>query len=146
MSFTVEAHKLPAPPLTLSSTSSAPKIVAFTKHGASTDSKLLTTAVFGIVKLVSSMIAAVFLIDLLGRKKSVMTGVSLQMICSIYLGIFIKLKVIDNPITAANETASDVHYSQSALAAVMLSGVAWAIGINSVQVSCRDHTRNAGLL
>jgi sugar porter (SP) family MFS transporter len=111
----------------------APRIIAFTLHGAKVETKLLSTAVFGIIKLISSIAAAVFLIDLLGRKRSVLTGLTMQAICSIILGVFIKKNVVDKTVTAANETAGDQAFARLALAAIYLSGVAWSLGVNAVQ-------------
>lgn len=111
----------------------APRIIAFTLHGAKVETKLLSTAVFGVIKLISSIAAAVFLIDLLGRKRSVLTGLTLQAVCSVILGVFIKKNVVDRNVTAANETAGDQAFARLALTAIYLSGVAWSLGVNAVQ-------------
>ncbi|KAG5914898.1 hypothetical protein E4U42_000266 [Claviceps africana] len=39
---------------------------------------LLITAVFGIVKLISALVCALFLVDVVGRKRALLTGITLQ--------------------------------------------------------------------
>ena len=41
---------------------------------------LFATVIFGIVKFCSSLICAFFLIDFLGRKKALLSGISLQFV------------------------------------------------------------------
>ena len=51
--------------------------------------KLFATAIFGVVKFVSSMICAFFLIDYLGRKRSLMIGITCQLFAMLYMAIFL---------------------------------------------------------
>ncbi|PWN53142.1 general substrate transporter [Violaceomyces palustris] len=106
----------------------APKI--FSLVGIQGNTSLFTTGIFGIVKLVSSLAAAFFLVDLFGRKISVMTGLGLQAFAAIYLAIYLKLTA---NITADEETTAQKHAANAAIFFIYLSGFAWAIGVNSVQ-------------
>lgn len=108
----------------------APKIFGLLGVPGGYKTKLFTTGVFGIVKLVSSLAAAFFLVDLLGRKTAVTVGLLLQSICSLYLALFLKFTV---GVTKANETHSDKSAATGAIFFFYLSGLAWAIGVNSVQ-------------
>lgn len=107
----------------------APKLFGFVGiKGAQT--KLFTTGVFGIVKLVSSLVAAFFLVDLLGRKTAVMMGLTIQAISCLYLAIYLKYHY--NTV-AATETKAQKMMADVGIFFIFLSGVAWAIGVNSVQ-------------
>ncbi|KAJ1023229.1 hypothetical protein NDA16_003382 [Ustilago loliicola] len=108
----------------------APKIFGLLGVSGGQRTKLLTTGIFGIVKLLSSLAAAFFLVDMLGRKTAVTTGLLLQSICSLYLALFLKLTV---GVTKANETHADKSAATGAIFFFYLSGLAWAIGVNSVQ-------------
>lgn len=46
---------------------------------------LLITAVFGIVKLTAAVICALFLVDVIGRKRSLLIGISLQAVSMLYV-------------------------------------------------------------
>lgn len=60
---------------------------------------LLVTAVFGIVKMVSALVCALFLVDVIGRKLSLLLGITLQAIAMIYVASFLtsvpQLGVVD---------------------------------------------------
>ena len=107
----------------------APKLFGYVGITGS-ETKLFTTGVFGIVKLVSSMAAAFFLVDLAGRKTAVMTGLSLQAICSLYLCIYLKYNA---NVDVKTETKAQKMASEAGIAMIFLSGVAWALGVNAVQ-------------
>ncbi|PWY97028.1 hypothetical protein BCV70DRAFT_83011 [Testicularia cyperi] len=67
---------------------------------------------------------------MLGRKVAVTTGLLLQCCCSLYLALFLKFTA---GVTKANETHSDKSAATGAIFFFYLSGLAWAIGVNSVQ-------------
>ena len=54
-----------------------------------TNESLLVTAVFGIVKLIAAIGCALFLVDLIGRKRALLIGISLQAIAMIYVAAFL---------------------------------------------------------
>ncbi|GAB0133336.1 quinate transporter-like protein homeolog f [Epichloe bromicola] len=94
---------------------------------------LLVTAVFGIVKLVAALVCALFLVDVIGRKRALLTGITLQAIAMIYVAIFL---------TAVPELGTDSQYvlprskvaaSRGAIAMIYISGCGWALGWNSMQ-------------
>lgn len=51
--------------------------------------KLFATAIFGLVKFVSSVICALFLIDYIGRKRALSSGITLQFFSMLYMAIFL---------------------------------------------------------
>ncbi|TLD14996.1 hypothetical protein PspLS_10851 [Pyricularia sp. CBS 133598] len=100
---------------------------------AGTNETLLVTAVFGIVKLVAAIICALFLVDVIGRKRSLLIGISLQAVSMIYVASFLtavpKLGVDD----AHTMTSTQLGASKGAIAMIYISGFGWALGWNSMQ-------------
>lgn len=98
-----------------------------------TQEGLLVTAVFGIIKLVAALACALFLVDVIGRKLSLLLGISLQAISMIYVAAFLtsvpQLGVVKNFIVPK----SDLSASRGAIAMIYISGCGWALGWNSMQ-------------
>ncbi|KAM0425670.1 hypothetical protein ACHAPT_009202 [Fusarium lateritium] len=97
------------------------------------EESLLVTAVFGIVKLVAAIICALFLVDVIGRKRALLTGITLQTIAMIYVASFLtripQLGVDEDFILPA----ADKGASRGAIAMIYVSGFGWALGWNSMQ-------------
>lgn len=93
---------------------------------------LFATVIFGIVKLCSSLICAFFLIDFIGRKRSLMSGITLQFISMMYMAIFL---LVDTTVgdEGAEQTASQKAAAKGALGMIYVSGFGWALGWNSIQ-------------
>lgn len=91
--------------------------------------KLLKTAIFGVVKLVSAIVSAMFFIDRIGRKKTLLSGILLQLLALLYVAIFI----------TASDAQGDPHSENAynaaiaAVGAIYLTGVGYAFGWNSIQ-------------
>ena len=94
---------------------------------------LLVTAVFGIVKLISALVCALFLVDVIGRKRALLTGISLQAVSMIYVAAF--LTAVPELGTTSNFVLpqSRVAASRGAIAMIYVSGCGWALGWNSMQ-------------
>lgn len=94
--------------------------------------KLFATAIFGLVKFISSLLCAFFLIDFIGRKRALSTGIILQFISMLYMALFL---VIDT--TVANGTKSQSpsqrRAATGAIVMIYFSGFGWALGWNSIQ-------------
>lgn len=92
---------------------------------------LLVTAVFGIVKLCAALICALFLVDVIGRKRALLTGITLQTIAMIYVASFLtaipQLGVDEDFVLPA----ADLGASRGAIAMIYVSGFGWALGWNS---------------
>ncbi|KAG7196029.1 uncharacterized protein KQ657_000036 [Scheffersomyces spartinae] len=93
---------------------------------------LKMTAILGVVKLVGAYFAAFFLIDFLGRRRSLYLGIILQAVCLLYYAIFLTI-VPAAELAKGSLTKSQHRASQGAIAAIYLSGVGWTMGFNSVQ-------------
>ncbi|ENH67959.1 Putative quinate permease [Fusarium oxysporum f. sp. cubense race 1] len=84
---------------------------------------LLVTALFGIVKLVSAITCALFLVDVIGRKRALIGGIALQALAMIYVGSFL---------TAVPEPHSSSAAARGAMAMIYISGIGWALGWNTM--------------
>ncbi|KAH8797923.1 putative MFS quinate transporter [Xylogone sp. PMI_703] len=98
-----------------------------------TNEGLLVTAVFGIVKLVGAVMCALFLVDFIGRKRSLLIGITLQAISMIYVAAFLtavpQLGVVDDYALPSSKKGA----SKGAIFMIYLSGFGWALGWNSMQ-------------
>ncbi|KAI1340204.1 general substrate transporter [Xylariaceae sp. FL0016] len=94
---------------------------------------LLVSAVFGIVKLIAALICALFLVDVIGRKRALLTGITLQAIAMIYVAGFLtavpELGVNEDYVLPSAEKGA----SKGAIAMIYVSGFGWALGWNSMQ-------------
>ncbi|EAQ84737.1 hypothetical protein CHGG_08751 [Chaetomium globosum CBS 148.51] len=101
---------------------------------ADTNTNLLVTAVFGLVKLVAAVICALFLVDVVGRKRSLLLGIAFQAISMIYVAGFLtampQLSIIRRRVKLVG---SELAASRGAVAMIYLSGFGWALGWNSMQ-------------
>ncbi|KAF7196455.1 putative quinate permease [Pseudocercospora fuligena] len=93
--------------------------------------KLFATAIFGIVKFVSALLCAIFLIDFVGRKRSLMIGITLQFIAMLYMAGF--LLADTNVDEVDGQTGSEKRAATGAIVMIYLSGFGWAMGWNSIQ-------------
>lgn len=98
-----------------------------------TEESLLVTAVFGLVKLIAALLCALFLVDVIGRKRALLLGISLQLISMIYVASFLtsvpQLGVVEDFILPK----ADQGPSRGAVAMIYISGFGWALGWNSMQ-------------
>lgn len=79
----------------------------------------------------SAVICALFLIDFVGRKRSLMTGITLQFVAMLYMAIF--LLIDTNVNDEGTQTKSEKRASTVAIVMIYLSGFGWAMGWNSIQ-------------
>ncbi|KAI1073410.1 putative MFS quinate transporter [Whalleya microplaca] len=100
---------------------------------AGQNESLLVSGVFGIVKFVTAVVCALFLVDVIGRKRALLIGITLQAISMFYIAGFL---------TAVPELGVDEDYvlpeaeagpSRGAIAMIYVSGIGWALGWNSMQ-------------
>jgi hypothetical protein len=93
--------------------------------------KLFATAIFGVVKFVAAIICALFLVDVIGRKRSLGIGIGLQALSMCYIAAYLTAV----PQLREGEVFTSSHKSASTAAIVMIyiSGFGWAMGWNSTQ-------------
>ncbi|GME75300.1 unnamed protein product [Ambrosiozyma monospora] len=109
----------------------APELFALVGMSSKTDNMMMT-ALLGVVKFVSAYLSAFFLIDFLGRRKSLYCGITLQLICMLYFAMFLNIcpQAVDD---FESLTDTQKRASKGALASLFLSGTAWTMGWNSIQ-------------
>jgi hypothetical protein len=78
------------------------------------------------------MLCAFFLIDYIGRKRSLMIGITCQLLAMLYMAIFL---LMDTGIGEAGyvPTGSVKSAATCAIVMIYISGFGWALGWNSVQ-------------
>jgi len=92
--------------------------------------KLFATAIFGVVKFASAIICALFLVDFIGRKRSLSTGITIQFISILYVGIYLAMHPKGDDDDAAAPSAAA---QKAAIVMIYFNGVGWALGWNSIQ-------------
>ncbi|OLN87135.1 Quinate permease 10 [Colletotrichum chlorophyti] len=95
------------------------------------EGRLLATGVYAVLKFVSVLIFSVFVIDFIGRRRSLLTGISLQITTLLFVGIYLKVtngRSADE--IAANPAAR--RASEASIAAIYLHAIAWSIGWFSI--------------
>ncbi|OAX84898.1 hypothetical protein ACJ72_00720 [Emergomyces africanus] len=93
--------------------------------------KLFATAIFGVVKLVSSLVCALFLVDFLGRKRALGYGITLQFVSILYVAIY--LSVVPSIPNGFKPEGHTKRAGTAAIVSIYVSGVGWALGWNSIQ-------------
>lgn len=93
--------------------------------------KLFATAIFGVVKFVAAIICALFLVDVIGRKRSLYFGIGLQALSMAYIAAF--LTAVPQLDEGDVFTAAQKHASTGAIVMIYFSGFGWAMGWNSMQ-------------
>ncbi|EZF30057.1 MFS quinate transporter [Trichophyton interdigitale] len=93
--------------------------------------KLFATAIFGVVKLVASLVCALFLVDMLGRKRALTYGIILQFLSMLYVAIY--LAIVPEITEHFQPMGNAKRAGTAAIVAIYISGVGWALGWNSIQ-------------
>ncbi|KAI1431471.1 general substrate transporter [Xylaria sp. CBS 124048] len=98
-----------------------------------TTESLLASGIFGVIKFLAALACALFLVDVIGRKRALLIGIGLQAVSIIYVAGFLtalpKLGIVDG----YEPPAAAVGASRGAIAMIFISGVGWALGWNSMQ-------------
>ncbi|KAL2838542.1 general substrate transporter [Aspergillus pseudoustus] len=129
MAFLLSAQLLSQWSGTNAITTYAPRFFALLGIAGSSE-KLLTTGIFGIVKLAAALVSPLFFLDRLGRKRSLVSGITIQLLALLYLSIYLTV------LTTKDSTAlsGDMHRaSVVAIVCVYVTGIGYAFGWNSVQ-------------
>jgi sugar porter (SP) family MFS transporter len=87
-----------------------------------TSAKIYSTGLYAVTKLVCCFAASLFIVDVLGRRKSLMLGVTVQMLCHAYLAGYLK-HFLKNP-SSVPAGASD-----AAIAVIYVHAFGWAVGL-----------------
>ncbi|KAK7895132.1 hypothetical protein LTR67_005872 [Exophiala xenobiotica] len=88
--------------------------------------KLFATAIFGVVKFVAAIMCALFLVDVIGRKRALTIGISLQALAMAYIASFLTaVPNLEEPDFVF--TSTQKHASIGAIVMIYVSGFGWAI-------------------
>lgn len=93
---------------------------------------LKMTAILGVVKFVGAYLSAFFIIDFLGRRKSIYIGIILQGIALLYFAIFLTL-VPQAQDDDAVLTSAQGRAAKGAIGMLYVAGMGWTIGFNNLQ-------------
>tara|TARA_R110002060_G_scaffold26476_2_gene36011 strand:+ start:607 stop:1638 length:1032 start_codon:yes stop_codon:yes gene_type:complete len=93
--------------------------------------KLFATAIFGVVKFVAAIICALFLVDVIGRKRSLGIGITLQAVSMCFIAAY--LTAVPELEEGEVFTKSQKQASTAAIVMIYISGFGWAMGWNSMQ-------------
>ncbi|PYH40569.1 general substrate transporter [Aspergillus saccharolyticus JOP 1030-1] len=93
--------------------------------------KLFTTAILGAVKFASALISALFLLDALGRRKTLYLGLIIQILALAYDSIF--LTVFEYLTPSSHQESAVKHAAIGAIVMIYMTGLSWALGWNSIQ-------------
>ena len=83
------------------------------------------------MKFASAIICAFFLVDFLGRKRSLSTGIIIQFVSVLYVAIY--LTAVPEITKSKTLSPAAKHAGTGAIAMIYFSGVGWALGWNSIQ-------------
>ncbi|KAJ6273833.1 general substrate transporter [Bipolaris maydis] len=95
------------------------------------EARFLATDLYGIVKFVSILVFSIFVIDFIGRRRSLMLGISLQILTLTFVGAYLG---VTNGMSAAEieASASATAVSKASIVAIFIHAVAWSIGWFSI--------------
>ncbi|KAL4951874.1 hypothetical protein BDW69DRAFT_196136 [Aspergillus filifer] len=95
------------------------------------EAKFLTTGIYGVVKFVSTLLFAVVIVDFAGRRRSLLTGICLQIITLVFVGAYLgATKDMTTDEIKASPNAE--RAGTAAIVAIYLHAVAWSIGWFSI--------------
>lgn len=92
--------------------------------GVDTDeAKIYSSSLYAMAKLLCCVLASLFFVDAVGRRKSLFIGITVQMLCHTYLGTFLN-------ISAKREVGAGA--SDAAIGAIYIHAFGWAVGLYSL--------------
>lgn len=92
--------------------------------------KLFATCILGVVKFVGALVCAFFLVDVIGRKRSLGIGITIQTVSMAYIAIFLSIVGTPDP---SSFTPSQKSASIGAIVMIYLCSFGWALGWNGIQ-------------
>ncbi|KAI9040625.1 putative transporter [Aspergillus affinis] len=95
------------------------------------EAKFLATGIYGVVKFVSTLAFALFIVDFIGRRRSLITGICLQLTTLIFVGAYLGVTGHMTP-DEIQDLPSASRTSTAAIVAIFLHAVAWSIGWFSI--------------
>ncbi|GAA6019814.1 hypothetical protein JCM10207_003707 [Rhodosporidiobolus poonsookiae] len=88
---------------------------------------LVATGAYAVVKFVSAVVTGAFLVDFVGRRRSLILGVCLQIVTLAYLAVYLGVTT-GRSVASIDADPNAVRASQGAIAAIFIHACAWSIG------------------
>lgn len=95
------------------------------------EARLLATGCYAVVKLVATLLFSLLVVDLVGRRRSLLAGITLQIVTLAYIGGYLRVTAGWDA-EEVNGSPSALAASRAAIAAIYLHAVAWSIGWFSI--------------
>lgn len=95
------------------------------------ESRFLATGLYAIVKFVSVLVFSIFVIDFIGRRRSLMLGITLQILTLAFVGAYLGATNGDS-VAIIKASASATAASKASIVAIYIHAVAWSIGWFSI--------------
>ncbi|KAF3043808.1 hypothetical protein E8E12_010463 [Didymella heteroderae] len=95
------------------------------------ESRFLATGLYAIVKFVSVLVFSIFVIDFIGRRRSLMLGIILQILTLAFVGTYLGVTNGDT-VAMIKASASATAASKASIVAIYIHAVAWSIGWFSI--------------
>lgn len=96
-----------------------------------TETTFLATGIYGVVKFVSCVFFALFIVDFVGRRRSLMTGIILQITTLTYVGGYLGGTTgMSKNYISSHKTISNA--STGAIVAIYIHAIGWSIGWFSI--------------
>lgn len=89
--------------------------------------QFLATGLYGIVKFVSTLLCGILVIDFIGRRRSLLTGIMLQILTLAFLAVYLGVTNGRSASSIANDPSASAA-SIASIVAIYLHAVAWSIG------------------
>ncbi|KAF5681226.1 quinate transporter [Fusarium heterosporum] len=96
-----------------------------------TEARFLATGCYAILKFVSVLLFSVFVIDFIGRRRSLMTGITMQIFTLAFVGAYLKC-TNGWSVEDIESSSSAMAASRAAIAAIYIHAIAWSIGWFSI--------------
>ncbi|KAL4738806.1 hypothetical protein BDV11DRAFT_215688 [Aspergillus similis] len=95
------------------------------------EATFLATGIYGVVKFASTLAFALVIVDFVGRRRSLLTGISLQILTLVFVGAYLGATK-DMTIAEIKGSGHAERASTAAIVAIYLHAVAWSIGWFSI--------------
>lgn len=89
------------------------------------DTSLVTSGAYGVTKLVFTMVFTWGLVDVIGRRRCFIAGLSMQLAAHVYMAVYMGVWV--------SRSRVDERASDAAIASVFIYAVGWSVGLCTVQ-------------
>lgn len=96
-----------------------------------TETTFLATGIYGVVKFVSCLLFSIVMVDFIGRRRSLMTGITLQLLTLIYVGGYLGGTTGMSASHIASQPVIE-RASTGAIVAIYIHAVGWSIGWFSI--------------